>query len=83
VPDRAGHDDLAMALMQAVSSVFPPYARRYGGREESSALERAAGSVEDMVETPSGLRLPRMALPIRGSEDWIMQPEGNATGEQW
>lgn len=83
VPDRAGHDDLAMALMQAVSSVYPPYARRNDGREEVRALEHASVALGDVVATQSGLRLPRRPLPILRSEDWIMQPEGNATGEQW
>ena len=65
VPERAGHDDLAMALMQAVSCVRPAWAEA-GGR----------GVRVEYVTTPGGVRVPRAARPLR--EHWasFTRPQG-------
>lgn len=62
VPDQVGHDDLAMALMQAASCVYTFYARR-GDNPHWGEPDRWDG----FLETPSGLRLPPAPLPMRVS----------------
>lgn len=62
VPDQVGHDDLAMALMQAASCVYTFYARR-GDNPNWGEPDRWNG----FLETPSGLRLPQAPLPMRVS----------------
>lgn len=54
VPDRAGHDDLAMALMQAISTINPykPWGDWYG-REE-----RFLPSNTEWLSTGNGTKIP-------------------------
>jgi hypothetical protein len=52
VPDKAGHDDLAMALMQASSCLFLD-----AGRPNLEGWGEAGGSGA-MLETGSGTRIP-------------------------
>lgn len=59
VPDQVGHDDLAMALMQAASCVYTFNARR-GENPNWGEPNRWDG----FLETPSGLRLPQVPFPV-------------------
>jgi hypothetical protein len=59
VPERAGHDDLAMALVQAILCVHP---MAIGEQRES---RQAAGDVESVV-TESGIVVPARPFPARG-----------------
>jgi hypothetical protein len=55
VPERAGHDDIAMALMQALSCVRPSL--RYGDEvPERTGLPHTV--------TPSGIRVPEQPRPV-------------------
>jgi hypothetical protein len=83
VPENRGSDDLALALMQAVSSVnthglqaatYDYYGRLLPGR---------ALATEDIVETPAGIRLPRAARPDTTVTGFAMWPEGREQGEVW
>jgi hypothetical protein len=76
VPDRLGHDDLAMALMQAVSCVNVPGLR----------LRDARPPVWDgeLVVTGGGVPVPARPLPDRESGmAWCVMPEGRERGEGW
>ena len=60
VPERAGHDDLAMALMQAVLCVHPM------AMSEQRELRRATDSAEtETVATESGIVVPARPFPAR------------------
>ncbi|MDN5919511.1 MAG: terminase family protein [Pseudonocardia sp.] len=76
VPESAGHDDLAMALLQALSCVETravrdgwddPHAHRFDG---------------ETVTTPAGVRIPRRPRPDERSH-WCSTPSGEETGEGW
>jgi hypothetical protein len=55
VPERAGHDDLAMALMQAISCIRP--ALRHGDEvPERMGLPHTV--------TPSGIKVPEQPRPV-------------------
>ncbi|MCX8454674.1 terminase large subunit domain-containing protein [Paenarthrobacter ureafaciens] len=84
VPDRAGHDDLVMSLMQAVSLVYPDYARRTIDTNLRWSLERERPVADDLLETRSGLYVPRHAKPVAYSRGWAGWPEGVERGNsQW
>lgn len=69
VPERAGHDDVAMALMQAVSCIRPWGASRAVGPSGVSA------GVEHVV-TGRGVRVPVEARPVPWHLDSYRIPEG-------
>ncbi|MFC5996264.1 terminase large subunit domain-containing protein [Pseudonocardia hispaniensis] len=75
VPERAGHDDLAMAAMQAVSCVQT-------GRLRDGHDDPHRQPETDTVSTPAGVRLPRRPWPIE-SVSWIDAPDGEMTGDGW
>ena len=77
VPERSGHDDLAMALCQAVSCVSPWALRQRGqqGPPDWSGL--------DLVETGSGRALPAQPLPDRDGGAWYLLPQGAESSDGW
>jgi hypothetical protein len=86
VPENRGHDDIAMGLMQAVSTLgesetwrsvahwgLDRDARRTHEAQQARALERL-----EVVETSAGLRVPVDPLPdpeVR-SYGWFLWPRG-------
>lgn len=77
VPERAGHDDLALAFMQAVSCVEPRRLRDgvdYGGQGEAADL--------DTVTTGGGVLVPRRPRPV-DSLAWLTVPAGEESGDGW
>ncbi|MEH3076193.1 MAG: terminase family protein [Quadrisphaera sp.] len=78
VPERVGHDDLAMALMQAVSCVAPQALSGPGVRWPGRA--RPAGEAGSL--TGGGLWVPSAALPATGGPTWWRAPRGGARSEQ-
>ncbi|UXM93313.1 terminase large subunit domain-containing protein [Paenarthrobacter sp. JL.01a] len=83
VPERTGHDDAVMALMQAVSCVHPPWATREQDTTSRWAMEQASAQVGEPVMTPSGIWVPQHPLPVKNSARWIFQPEGKEKGDGW
>lgn len=75
VPDRVGHDDLVMALMQAVSCVAPQWL-------EDGFEGRRVVVPGDAVETAGGVLVPRRPLPVAG-RSFLVQPRGVEGGEGW
>jgi hypothetical protein len=67
VPERVGHDDAALALMQSVSCVAP---HGYSGREAQFGAFDG-----DIIETPGGLRMPANPRP-RWDTSAIHAPAG-------
>lgn len=79
VPERSGHDDVVMALMQAVSCVHTWYLEE--GREPTGGLPRPGGGVADAVQTPRGVRVPIRPRPASTSA--LGRPAGAETGSRW
>lgn len=77
VPDRAGHDDLIMSFMQAVSALVLPGAVRLG---EASTYR---GDADGIVTTAGGLQVPVKARPIAFHDSAFAWPRGSGSGEQW
>ena len=67
VPARAGHDDLAMAMMQAVSCIRPSL------RQDEEVPERPG--LEHCV-TGAGLKVPLNARPVEWHMNSYMVPSG-------
>lgn len=67
VPERAGHDDLAMALMQAASCIRPAL------RMEDEVPERPG---LPYTETPSGIRVPAEPRPVSWHNMSYTAPSG-------
>lgn len=76
VPDRAGHDDLAMALMQAVSCVST-FALGSPGETDWSA-----GPIADPVFTGTGVAFPRHPFPDRYLAPF-QSPSGRDKTDGW
>ncbi|MBT8159321.1 terminase family protein [Arthrobacter sp. GN70] len=80
VPERAGHDDGILALMQAVSSVnMQGVSRLYSrsGGSGSSPLDI------ETVTTSSGLVVPVQARPVAHLRMPFMVPTGSEKGSGW
>ncbi|WP_218030279.1 terminase large subunit domain-containing protein [Pseudonocardia hydrocarbonoxydans] len=77
VPERAGHDDLALAAMQAVSCVET---RRLRDAEEAGAFGPRPDP--DTVRTGAGVVVPRRPVPI-DSTGWLTYPAGEEAGDGW
>lgn len=75
VPDNAGHDDMAMALLQAVSCVDPG-----GLRDEAVPFGSSGG---DVVVTGGGVRVPARPRPDRHALGHIVWPAGAEPGDGW
>lgn len=80
VPERAGHDDIAMSFMQAVSSLRLEGATRQVDNFSAPLLVPAD---EDIVETSNGLRVPVRARPVSFHRDAFGYPKGSESGEGW
>lgn len=83
VPERTGHDDAVMALMQAVSCVHPPWATRAQDTTARWAMEQATAQIGDPVMTPSGIWVPQRPLPVQHSTRWVFAPQGGEKGDGW
>jgi len=77
VPDRSGHDDLAMSFMQAVSCVDPRGAVRRGGPFEFR------GDPDSVVRTKGGLVVPVAPRPVAFHDSAIRPPRGLESGDVW
>jgi len=77
VPDRSGHDDLAMSFMQAVSCVDPRGAVRQGGPGEFR------GDPDSVVRTKGGLLVPVAPRPVAFHDSAIRPPRGLEHGDVW
>jgi hypothetical protein len=80
VPERAGHDDVAMALMQAVSAVAPERAVR-----PPAGFGQVVPVPADLelVETKSGLVVPAVPRPMSFMRHVFSYPRGSESGEGW
>ncbi|PKW25407.1 terminase large subunit domain-containing protein [Phycicoccus duodecadis] len=76
VPERSGHDDLAMALLQAVSTVHPRILA------DGVQAPRRFRSVES-VSTTGGVVLPRRPLPSQDLPWCFSSPKGREKGDLW
>jgi len=79
VPDRAGHDDIAMSFMQAISSI------RLGGAVRLDAFGEARPVPEgtEFVSTLSGVQVPVRARPVSFHRHAFAYPKGSESGEGW
>lgn len=77
VPDRSGHDDLAMSFMQAVSCMDPRGAVRQGGPGEFR------GDPDSVVRTKGGLVVPAAPRPVAFHDSAIRPPRGLESGDVW
>jgi hypothetical protein len=80
VPERSGHDDVAMSFMQAVSSLRVDWARR---EAEGFGDVRVIPDDLEMVSTRSGVMVPVKARPVAFHRDAFAYPRGSETGEGW
>lgn len=77
VPENLGHDDLAMALMQAVSAADPRMLR-----DEPAPFGVTPPNPDTTVLTAAGVSIPRRPIPSGyGSCFWM--PSGAETGDGW
>lgn len=79
VPDRVGHDDVAMSFMQAVSSI------RLDGavRREGFGEPRIPPADEEFCQTSNGVQVPVRARPVSFHREAFMYPRGSESGEGW
>lgn len=80
VPDRAGHDDVAMSFMQAVSSVRMAAAVR---QSEYFGHPMQPPEGLEWVVTKSGVRIPVHPRPVPFHYDAYGFPRGSESGEGW
>jgi hypothetical protein len=80
VPERAGHDDVAMAFMQAVSALAPDRAVR--ARAEFGVVVPVPDDLET-VQTGNGLVVPRVPRPVSFMRQAFAYPRGSESGEGW
>ncbi|MFR9803143.1 terminase large subunit domain-containing protein [Pseudonocardia sp. RS010] len=76
VPEAAGHDDLAMAAMQALSCVEVRLLRDTAGHQRRHRIDA------DLVTTGAGVQVPRRPTPWQ-RRGWINRPKGQETGDGW
>jgi hypothetical protein len=79
VPDRVGHDDVAMSFMQAVSSVQLTQATR---RHEFGSPQIVPPETE-WVTTKGGINVPVHARPVSFHRQAFGYPRGSEAGEGW
>lgn len=96
VPENRGHDDRAMALLQAASCLGEPESWRapadpwvdLADRNVAEALEQKRGYAlarEEWVATAAGVQIPTYPLPdpaVR-TYGWFRWPAGVETSEAW
>lgn len=86
VPDNLGHDDIAMALMQAISSVRVEFARRVVPRSWGEELPAFSGDVvetTDAITGKPGVKVPVKPLPVRWHDDSFAWAEGSESKAPW
>lgn len=87
VPDAVGHDDIADALMQAVSCLEVQGAsRQWIGSERGWGSAPWRGETVSTTDPVSGeviLRVPRKPLPMVGSGIAFRSPLGRERGDVW
>lgn len=76
VPERAGHDDLAMSLMQAVSCIRPRALREH---DEPSRVRPG----REYATTGGGVLVPERPMPDPHRINHIATPDGQETGDGW
>jgi hypothetical protein len=81
VPDAVGHDDLAMALLQAVSALRPDAFRP--PVEPLRGVSKRTVQGADVVVTASGVQVPLPARPMVGAGWWYRSAKGREKGEAW
>lgn len=77
VPDAAGHDDLAMALMQAMSCI-----ETRALRDAVEDPHRRRPRNVEMVATDRGVLVPRRPVPTLHA-GWCSYPTGAESGDGW
>jgi hypothetical protein len=77
VPERSGHDDIAMALMQAVSCIHP-----FMLHDVEPPFGQIERSEDLVVYTRSGIQVPRTPYPST-QRSWLHRPKGAEQGEVW
>lgn len=80
VPDRVGHDDVAMSFMQAVSSIRLDRAVRV---QSGFGVRPSVDPGTEFVFTSSGLTVPVRARPVAFHQQAFMYPRGSESGEGW
>jgi hypothetical protein len=76
VPDRSGHDDLAMGLMQAVSCIHP---QALSQRQWEPGRRRS----EETLTTKAGVLLPARPLPAARVGWTFVSPKGAEGSSPW
>jgi len=80
VPERAGHDDVAMAFMQAVSALAPDRAVRPPA--EFGYTIPVPDGLETVV-SKNGLTVPKVPRPVSFMRSAFAYPRGSESGEGW
>lgn len=75
VPERAGHDDQVMSLLQAVSAIETRAAR-------DGVDDPHHRGPDELVETSDGVTFPRHPRPA-DEGGWISLPSGQESGDGW
>lgn len=83
VPDAVGHDDIADALLQAVSCVSLRAGQVAGDWWDFASAGSYDGELVSVGSGESGLRIPERPLPVPGDESPFHWAEGAASGSQW
>lgn len=76
VPERSGHDDLAMALCQAVSCLSPQ-------TDAQGPRPVGAGGGGNPLELTAGFRMPNRPWPADYVGWALSRPKGREKGEVW
>jgi hypothetical protein len=79
VPDRVGHDDVAMSFMQAVSSVQVMQATR----QQEFGMPQVVPPDTEWVTTKGGINVPVHARPVSFHREAFGYPRGSEAGEGW
>ena len=80
VPERYGHDDVAMSFMQAVSSIRVDRVNRFDTPFGESQM--VPGDTE-WVTTANGVRVPLNPRPVSFHREAFAYPKGSESGEGW
>jgi len=80
VPERSGHDDVAMAFMQAVSSIRVDGAVR---GEQPFGEPQLVPAETEWVETSLGVKVPVDPRPVSFHRGAFAYPRGSESGEGW
>jgi hypothetical protein len=80
VPERSGHDDVAMSFMQAVSGILPDRAVR-----PADEFGNPIPIPDDLetVTTALGVVVPKVPRPVSFMRSAFAYPRGSESGEGW